>query len=431
MPAERAVHSQRLHRPSPLPKSHYTIPKRLPSPFGVNELFDWSSSRPLAHANSSQSTSRSPVPDVISISSSGTRPLFTPSSSPPYTAPAIGREGSIVLQSLPTPATSPTRSTRKLPPTALPQVIKPPLENPVLLAHHEKRRLESPSPVPLRKINSAEQNGTDSGRKAKLIKEGEGVKVDKGKAKMEEQGDENGTKKGIREDQDPGENEDDQSVYESMVGGSGYGGGYGESERDCEESSETEEEIEEPKVQDEGESEQEADESSEEETEAASSGKQHAPVYLDLAAKVESFKTKGPSAHEPKPNQSQKKTESTEEETGWTGPLQGTLAIRKSGNSGESVAPGKWSFSGDGAARQPVKDRAVGDIHFSPSFSGSECDYWVLHGSPKPRWVSCKEGHSHPLVAGYVLGARKGTKAPRWIKAQSLRANKCRGRKSI
>ncbi|KAG8708255.1 hypothetical protein FRC09_001358 [Ceratobasidium sp. 395] len=344
MPAERAVHSQRLHRPSPLPKSHYAIPKRLPSPFGVNELFDWSSSRPLAHADSSQSTS----------------------SSPPYSAPAIGREASIILQSLPTPVTSPTRSTRKLPPTVLPQVIKPPF-----LAHHEKRRLESPSPVPLRKINSAQQNGTDSGRKAKLIKEGEDIKVDKGKAKMEERGDENGTRKGIREDQDPGESEDeDESVYESMVGGSGNGGGYGESERDCEDLSETEEEIEEPKVQDEGESEQEADDQVKQRLRLLVVGSSTPPytwtwqqksrgmfelsflVRLGLKL-VSSFKTKGPGAHEPKPNQSQKKTESTEEETGWTGPLQGTLTIRKRGNSGESVAPGKWSFSGDGAARQP------------------------------------------------------------------------------
>ncbi|KAG8778752.1 hypothetical protein FRC12_024837 [Ceratobasidium sp. 428] len=57
MPVERAIQSRRLHRPSPLPKAHYTIPKRLPSPFGVDELFDWSSSRGPTHSGSSRSTS--------------------------------------------------------------------------------------------------------------------------------------------------------------------------------------------------------------------------------------------------------------------------------------------------------------------------------------------------------------------------------------
>ncbi|KAG8787825.1 hypothetical protein FRC12_015260 [Ceratobasidium sp. 428] len=166
---------------------------------------------------------------------------------------------------------------------------------------------------------------------------------------MEEQGDRSETGKGMYDDQEQDDTEDEgESVYESMVGSKGYGGGYGEDERISEESSETEEEVE-------GESEPEAGETSEEETESTSDNQMHTPVYLDLAAKADSLKTKVPSAHELKSSQPQKKTECVEE-AGWTGALQGNLTIRKRGDGGEVAPPGKWSFSGNGAARQPVKD---------------------------------------------------------------------------
>ncbi|KAG8787138.1 hypothetical protein FRC12_015872 [Ceratobasidium sp. 428] len=474
MPVERAVQSRRLYRSSPLPKAHYTIPKRLPSPFGVNELFDWSSSRAPAHSGSSRSTSnltllyqrtssfaetlpmpqehskpavqnwvnnqkehltlsRKPelptVPDVVSISSSSTRPLFTPSSSPPCSPVPIIRETSTLLQPLPTPVTSPTHATRKLPSATAPLAFVL-SEKIVSSVHHEKPRSGSPLPLSLRKSNNTRRNDLDvnkkdwSQRQAELT-EADGRAGDKGKGKAEMGG------QGDKDEQYQGDSEDEgESVYESMVGSKAYG----ENERNSGQLSVTEQEVEET-VQNESESESESEseqetKTSEDETEFAREVKPRAPIYLDLAAKVESFKTKAPSAHQPKSDQSLKKSEGTEE-AGWTGALQGTLLIRKRGNGGEVAPPGKWSFSGDGAARQPVKDRAVGDIHFSPSFAGSECDYWVLHGSPKYRWIACKEGHPHPLVEGYVLGGRKGAKAPRWIKAQSLRADKCRVRKSI
>ncbi|KAG8695906.1 hypothetical protein FRC09_008859, partial [Ceratobasidium sp. 395] len=459
MPVERAVQSRRLHRSSPLPKAHYTIPKRLPSPFGVNELFDWSSSRAPAHSGSSRSTSteraalrrhyqchskpavqnwvnnqkehltssRKPelptVPDVVSISSSSTRPLFAPSSSPPCSPVPIVQETSTIIQSLPTPVTSPTHPTRKLPSTTAPLTVD--LSKKIASSvHHEKPRFGSPLPSSLRKSNNTRRNDLDvnkkdgSQRQAELS-EANGRVGDKGKGKAEMGG------QGDKDEQYQGDSEDEgESVYESMVGSKAYD----KDQRNSEELSVTEQEVEET-VQNESESESEQEtETSEDETEFVREVKSRAPVYLDLAAKAESFKTKAPSAHQPKSNQSPKKPEGTEE-AGWTGALQGTLLIRKRGDGGEVAPPGKWSFSGDGAARQPVKDRAVGDIHFSPSFAGSECDYWVLHGSPKYRWIACKEGHPHPLVEGYVLGGRKGAKAPRWIKAQSLRADKCRVRK--
>ncbi|KAG8787824.1 hypothetical protein FRC12_015259 [Ceratobasidium sp. 428] len=57
MPAEQVVQSRRPYRPTPLPKAHYVVPKRLLSPFGVSELFDWSLLRASAHSGSSRSAS--------------------------------------------------------------------------------------------------------------------------------------------------------------------------------------------------------------------------------------------------------------------------------------------------------------------------------------------------------------------------------------
>ncbi|KAG8768419.1 hypothetical protein FRC12_005574 [Ceratobasidium sp. 428] len=113
----------------------------------------------------------------------------------------------------------------------------------------------------------------------------------------------------------------------------------------------------------------------------------------------------------------------------WTGSSQGLLSFRKRPNSAEVMPPGKWSFSNDGAARQPLRDREVGDIHFSPAYSGEfGDDYWVLVNYPKRRWLQCTEGQSHPTAPGYVLRPRNGNKPPQWILEQSLQTNKWRGR---
>ncbi|KAG9090718.1 hypothetical protein FRC06_000912, partial [Ceratobasidium sp. 370] len=61
----------------------------------------------------------------------------------------------------------------------------------------------------------------------------------------------------------------------------------------------------------------------------------------------------------------------------WRGATQGLLLIRRRPNSTELVPPGKWSFSKDGSTRQPIVDREIGDVHFSPGFAGeSGFHYW-------------------------------------------------------
>ncbi|QRV99704.1 hypothetical protein RhiJN_27723 [Ceratobasidium sp. AG-Ba] len=117
----------------------------------------------------------------------------------------------------------------------------------------------------------------------------------------------------------------------------------------------------------------------------------------------------------------------------WSGPSQGLISFRKRPSDQESIAPGKWTYATDGAARQTLKDCEVGDLHFSPAVgsNGFEFEYWVVVDSPKRRWAACVEGHSHPKLPGYVLRPREGNKGPGWIQPQSLRANKCRTRKSV
>ncbi|KAG8775438.1 hypothetical protein FRC12_001491 [Ceratobasidium sp. 428] len=248
-----------------------------------------------------------------------------------------------------------------------------------------------------------------------------------------------------------------ESFYQSLVLGNDSGdGNEGEDESSGSESdsdgesgdkSQSASVAERSEAGDKQEAKQEAEGASKTSSEIGDDGRMRGPVYLDLAAKAERYALRyiGPMTNRAekflprfstKPHVQESKTkrlqntENQEEE--WTRVSQGVLSFRKRPGSTESIAPRKWSFSGDGATRQPTKDRAVGDIHFSPGFSGGpKCDYWVLHGSPKTRWVSCKEGHPHPVLVGYVLGSREGNKPPRWIRAQSLRANKCRGRKSI
>ncbi|QRV74467.1 hypothetical protein RhiJN_02481 [Ceratobasidium sp. AG-Ba] len=115
----------------------------------------------------------------------------------------------------------------------------------------------------------------------------------------------------------------------------------------------------------------------------------------------------------------------------WKGSSQGPLAFRKRPGRTDSVTPGRWSYSSDGVERQSLKNREVGDLHFSPGFSGGEeHEYWVVIGDGPKRWVSCVEGQRHPTMDGYVLRSREDTKPPAWVRAQTFRANKCQKRKS-
>ncbi|KAG8788792.1 hypothetical protein FRC12_014179 [Ceratobasidium sp. 428] len=169
-------------------------------------------------------------------------------------------------------------------------------------------------------------------------------------------------------------------------------------------------------------SEDESDEESEFESEVSGNIRTRASRYIDFEAR-EAREIKSSKAR------AQKDTNSLGDR--WLGGSQGLMSFRKRPNGTEAIIPGKWSFSNDGAARQPLKDREAGDIHFSPGYSGgSGDDYWVVVDYPKRRWVSCAEGQAHPTLAGYVLRPRAGTKPPQWVRTQSLRAGKWRGRLS-
>ncbi|KAG8711582.1 hypothetical protein FRC08_015718 [Ceratobasidium sp. 394] len=157
MPAERTVkcHSS---RPSPLPKGRYAIPSSLPPPFGIDTLFDWSTSHQSNYSGSvrsnrtdrgalhrcpqrgktspsvrswvekqhSPSTGKralSEVASTISIST-GTgsqRPLFVPDS--PTLTDAETLSSNAASTHLPTPAPSPVRTGK--PPKPNPSQPKP------------------------------------------------------------------------------------------------------------------------------------------------------------------------------------------------------------------------------------------------------------------------------------------------------------------
>ncbi|KAG8701351.1 hypothetical protein FRC08_004129 [Ceratobasidium sp. 394] len=114
----------------------------------------------------------------------------------------------------------------------------------------------------------------------------------------------------------------------------------------------------------------------------------------------------------------------------WDGGQEGQILFRKRPNSNKVITPGKWTFSWNGIEQQSFKGRNVGNIHFSPVFAGGKGEYehWVLVEDPQLCWVLSTEGHTHPMVQGYVMRPCDGTKPPQWILAQSLQANKTRAK---
>ncbi|KAG9073936.1 hypothetical protein FS749_014550 [Ceratobasidium sp. UAMH 11750] len=178
--------------------------------------------------------------------------------------------------------------------------------------------------------------------------------------------------------------------------------------------SNSDEELDEGSLEDESES--------DEESELGGSGRMRASRYLDCYAEE---------ARSTKPN-TQFQRAAVEGEDRWMGPKDGLLSFRKRLNTQEVLPQGKWTFSNKAISKQPLKDREVGDIHFSLRYAGGTEDfYWVCVDDPKRRWARCVEGQAHPRAPGYVLRARDGTKPPQWILAQSLQANKSRGRRSM
>ncbi|KAG9078691.1 hypothetical protein FS749_009249 [Ceratobasidium sp. UAMH 11750] len=168
------------------------------------------------------------------------------------------------------------------------------------------------------------------------------------------------------------------------------------------------------------ESEDQSDDESEVESELNGDGRMRASRYVEYEARE---------VRDTKQNKSRPGDHTYGVGDRWVGGAQGLMVFRKRPNKAEEMEPAKWSFSNDGAMRQPLKDRKIGDIHFSPVYSGGIGEeYWVLVDHPKRRWAQCAGGQAHPVLPGYVLRPRSGVKPPQWIRAQSLRANRWRGR---
>ncbi|KAG8717686.1 hypothetical protein FRC09_013895 [Ceratobasidium sp. 395] len=418
MPAQRIGRS-RSNRSTPLPEGHYGIPRTLPPSFGVDELFNWSSRR--LPSSSSSGTSSTPSvfkryhqkvssssklstsvrtwvdgqdtlaspsknndsSDVISIASTTAdeRPLFLPTHSP---APSKSGSSRVPLQ-LATPDPSPIKLEPKY---RAPQMASSQVDHSI---HTTRKDSSSPSlfqavrpnivqrhPKPASTTASNNEQHYTSGRSSNSSHEYKSYKATTDSASDVED----------EFDEDQSDEDEAEGYQNEDHGGPDDGDESG-------------------------------DESDSDESDFDTRGRMRASRYIDNEAQ-ESRATKrsAPVQHIVSDGSSR-----------WTGGLQGLLSFRKRPNSAEVMPPGKWSFSNDGAARQPLRDREVGDIHFSPAYSGETGDdYWVLVNYPKRRWLQCAEGQSHPTAAGYVLRPRNGNKPPQWILEQSLRTNKWRGR---
>ncbi|QRV96138.1 hypothetical protein RhiJN_24156 [Ceratobasidium sp. AG-Ba] len=468
MPVERVVTSPSV-RASPLRKGHYVIPSSLPPPFGVNELYDWSTPRSsscFGSARSSRSATTEPKafqryyhrnitsPSVrgwvekqrspaaqkrkftqektsildFSDNTTSERPLFMPSSPSSSAGEATRTSAS--------PTTPTTPSTRNLEEFQLVRQTARPQTNKIQT--HTKAEVRSRT---VKKAGSNEvldgQGGSANtedkqnfNRKAKGVEGGKGKQIAMGRA--------GGIQKETQwlSDQDEGEDnemeegwgsEDDEAPVEEMRTGEEYG----------------DRRLDEGMSEEEGSEDEGADGNevvSDGESELSDRGRMRDPVIEELEAAVKRYdrariasgknKKKGADLVD-KFASSNEKTKSLDEK--WSGPSQGLISFRKRPSDQESIAPGKWSYATDGVARQNLKDREVGDLHFSPAVGsdGSGFEYWVVVDSPKRRWATCIEGQGHPKLPGYVLRPREGNKGPGGIRAQSLRANKCRTRKSV
>lgn len=106
----------------------------------------------------------------------------------------------------------------------------------------------------------------------------------------------------------------------------------------------------------------------------------------------------------------------------WRGEACGAITFRKLPPGHDNMTPATWTYSGDGVARQSAEGRAIGDIHFSPAFSGeSGFDYWICIGGEKRRWALCGPGQTHPIYKGHVLKLQLGKAPPMWILEESWR----------
>ncbi|KAG8791824.1 hypothetical protein FRC12_008062 [Ceratobasidium sp. 428] len=142
-------------------------------------------------------------------------------------------------------------------------------------------------------------------------------------------------------------------------------------------------------------SEDKSDEESEVESELSGNVRMRASRYIDCEAR-EGRETKQKTA------KAKDKIYSVGDR--WLGGAQGPMIFRRRPNKTEITAPATWSFSNDSAAWQLLKDREIGDIHFSPAYSGEARDYyWVVVDHSKRQWAKCSEAQAHPTLPGYVL----------------------------
>ncbi|QRV84458.1 hypothetical protein RhiJN_26527 [Ceratobasidium sp. AG-Ba] len=405
MPVERANISQ-SPRASPLPKRHYIIPSSLPPLFGINNLFDWSTGRSSSYSVSAQSSQS--VTTITSPSVRGWVEKQQPSTaqkhkSTPETSSVLDISESTTSQRLLFTLSSPAYSTEGVPKPA--HSLPTPIASPVWAL----KESQPPRPTMQQAGGTVVRERIEPTRKLSYWPREE---EDEEEDEIEE---EEGEGEG-------GSSEGDKPLVErASVADERNDKGWGE------EMSEAEEDTGEGLVSD-------------DESVLSDRGRMRDPVIKELEAAVKRYNQVRIAAGKSKRSDLGQTgtTALWKDKTGsmggkWTGPSQGLISFRKRRSDQESIPSRKWSYATDGVAHQALKDREVGDLHFSPPIGGdgSEFDYWVVVDSPKRRWVTCIEGQSHPKLSGYVLQLCEGNKGPGWIRAQSLRANKCRIHKSI
>ncbi|KAG8716804.1 hypothetical protein FRC08_008783 [Ceratobasidium sp. 394] len=400
------------HRSTPLPEGRYSIPGTLPPTFGVHELFDWSS------------TVKSPLPSSARSVSAGFSTFqrywqkAKPSSSvaawvkdqeglstsgPNRSSPGISSIAtSPNEQSQFAPRQSPTPAKRSRAPPQLPTPSPSPLK---LEPKGHLPKVSNPSDS---SKNSSQSSAPSSVPHSSPARTAPGVGNNRGRRSVGTVGYDHSAsvvQEGVSNAKESSDPEIGYSDEESFDEGDFEGD-------ESEENSELE-------------SEDQSEEESEVESELnGEDGRMRASRYINCEAREASRDTKI--------NKSRPSDNASGVDNRWTGGTQGAMQFRRRPNSTEAMAPGKWSFSNAGVERQPLKDREVGDVHFSPVYPDTSGnvgeEYWVVVRDPKRQWVRCVEGQAHPVHEGYVLRPRTGTKPLQWIRAQSLRTNKWRER---
>ncbi|KAG8786179.1 hypothetical protein FRC12_016844 [Ceratobasidium sp. 428] len=383
MPVDRVLRP--ISRSSPLPKGRYTIPSTLPPAFGVSELYDWSAKTSSSSSRSSSaghstfqrhSEKRGASASVRTwVDDQG---IHSPGGSVRHEhSPSISAADTRTRRPLFAPSRSPTPSKRgsSQVPLQLPSPAPSPLK-PQSRPKPTSNTLDRPR-SPSTNRNSYTSSISTSNIRASATYP----------ARRPEDIFSNSADSEVEVLSASDEDEDDEP--------------YGNTTRGY-----LSEDL----------SEDESEDLEDDESELGESGRMRASRYIDCSARETSTRVQ----------------HSMDGGGRWTGATQGLLSFRKRPNSQEVLLPGKWTFSNDGVARQSLKDREAGDIHFSPAFAGeSGEDYWVCVDQPKRRWTQCSEGQAHPTAVGYVMRPREGTKPPQWILAQSFRANKSRGRQRL